>query len=422
MPASARIPAVPRVLILTASIGEGHDLPARVLADGLRGADPGGAVEIVDGVRAMSPFLDAIAHGGSHPRLFELAYWLAVRFPPTRRLQSFLVWHIGHRGLLRAIRRFRPDLIVSTYPGVNHVLARLRARGAVRVPLVSAITDLSALRYWSMPGFALHLVTHEESIPEVRGLAGPETEIVCVRGLTGAAFDDPPAREHARRALGIPGAGPLAVVSGGGWGVGDLEGALRAVLAVPGARAIALCGRSEETKARLEAAFAAEPRVDVWGFTDRMADVLAAADVLVHSTAGLTVLEALACGTRVISYGWGAGHIRVNNRAFAEHGLAEVARTPHELAGALARALAAGPAPRLDLSGLPAAASTVLALVGGRDEAAHGRRGSEDRGAGGDEQHAQGDDAAVQGRAAPALAGEQGGEQDGHDGLDREDR
>lgn len=413
---------MPRVLILTASIGEGHDLPARVLADGLRAADPDGAVQIVDGVRAMGRFLDAVAQSGSDPRLFEVSYWLAVRFPPTRWLQSALVWRLGHRGLLRAIRAFRPDVVVSTYPGVNHVLARLRARGDVRVPLVSAITDLAALRFWSMPGFDLHLVTHEESIPEVRALAGPGTDIVCVRGLTGAAFEHPPARVQARRALGLPEAGPLVAVSGGGWGVGDLEGALRAVLAVPGARAVALCGRSEAARTRLEAAFAREPRVEVWGFTDRMAEVLAAADVLVHSTAGLTVLEALACGTRVISYGWGAGHIRMNNRAFAEHGLAEVARTPQELAGALARALAAGPAPRLDLGGLPEAASAVLALVGGGDEGADGRRGPQHRGAGGDEQHAHADRPAAQGRGAPALAGEQRGEQDGDDGLDREDR
>jgi len=33
--------AAPRVLILSASIGEGHDLPARVIADGLRALRPG---------------------------------------------------------------------------------------------------------------------------------------------------------------------------------------------------------------------------------------------------------------------------------------------------------------------------------------------------------------------------------------------
>ena len=93
-----------------------------------------------------------------------------------------------------------------------------------------------------------------------------------------------------------------------------------------------------------------------------MVEWLAAADVLVHSTAGLTVLEAQMCGTWAISYGWGVGHIRVNNRAYRRWGLADVAAGPEELAAALRRALAA-PRPRdFDFAALPAAADAVLEL------------------------------------------------------------
>ena len=42
-----------RVLILTASVGEGHDLPARTLAEQLRREAPGTEVVIEDGLRAM---------------------------------------------------------------------------------------------------------------------------------------------------------------------------------------------------------------------------------------------------------------------------------------------------------------------------------------------------------------------------------
>ncbi len=45
----------------------------------------------------------------------------------------------------------------------------------------------------------------------------------------------------------------------------------------------------------------------VLGFTDRMPEVLAAADVLVHSTGGVTCLEARAAGTPVVSYGLPVG-------------------------------------------------------------------------------------------------------------------
>jgi hypothetical protein len=89
---------------------------------------------------------------------------------------------------------------------------------------------------------------------------------------------------------------------------------------------------------------------------------MAAADVLVHSTAGLTVREAELCGTWAISYGWGVGHIRINNDAYRRFGLAAVADSPRALEQELTRALAA-PRPRPRAAELPAAADEVLSVL-----------------------------------------------------------
>ena len=69
----------------------------------------------------------------------------------------------------------------------------------------------------------------------------------------------------------------------------------------------------------------------VLGFTDRMPEVLAAADVLVHSTGGVTCLEAMAAGTPVVSYGLPVGHARVNTRAMAALDLVRLANDTSEL-------------------------------------------------------------------------------------------
>jgi UDP-N-acetylglucosamine:LPS N-acetylglucosamine transferase len=99
----------------------------------------------------------------------------------------------------------------------------------------------------------------------------------------------------------------------------------------------------------------------VEGFTEAMSDWLAAADVLVHSTGGLTVLEALLRGCPVVSYGWGRGHIRKHNEAFRRFGLADVADTRAELRPALERALANGRVETTGFDHLDSAASYVLA-------------------------------------------------------------
>ena len=80
---------------------------------------------------------------------------------------------------------------------------------------------------------------------------------------------------------------------------------------------VCLAGRAEESRLRLERAYADEPRVTVLGFIDTMSDLLAAADVLVHSTGGVTCLEALARGCPIVAYGGPSGHTPLLAREMA---------------------------------------------------------------------------------------------------------
>ncbi|HXA53628.1 MAG TPA: glycosyltransferase, partial [Solirubrobacteraceae bacterium] len=92
-----------------------------------------------------------------------------------------------------------------------------------------------------------------------------------------------------------------------------------------------LAGRNEQLQKRLQTTFAREPRVHVYGFTDAMPQLLAAADALVHSTGGVTCLEAKATGTPVVSYGLPVGHARLNTRAMADLALLRLANDTREL-------------------------------------------------------------------------------------------
>lgn len=359
-----------RVLILTASVGEGHDLPARTLADQLRAESPAVDVVIADGLRAMGRLFVLVnerAPGVVFYRmqwLWDAAFLLAVRLAPTRRLTQALVRSAGSRGVLRLVRRVAPDVVVSVYPMTTEVLGALRRRGKLRVPVVAAITDLAAMHYWAAPGVDLHLVTHPESIDEVREVAGAETGVEAVHGLTRPEFAQPVDRREARAALRLPLDGTIVVVSGGGWGVGDLDGAIATALDDADVDLVAcLCGRNDDVRARLLDRYAGNPRVRIVGFTEQMSEWLAAADALIHSTGGLTVLEAYVRGCPTISYGWGRGHIRANNEAFRKHGIADVVGSERELASALRGALGSRRAPGFALAALPSAASLVLSLV-----------------------------------------------------------
>jgi UDP-N-acetylglucosamine:LPS N-acetylglucosamine transferase len=358
------------VLILTASVGEGHDLPARTLAAQLRGERPETEIVMEDGLAAMGRLFVAVNEGA--PRIifyrlqwiYDAAFWLFVRFAPTRRLTQELVGRVGSRGVTRLIEAAKADVVVSTYPMTTEVLGWLRRRGRLETPVCAAITDLAAMHYWAARGVDVHLVTHPESIEEVLQVAGLETEAYCVHGLTAPEFAEPRESAAARRALGLPRDGKVVLVSGGGWGVGDLESAVETALSLDVAEVVCLCGRNGALRDRIQARFRGDERVRVVGFTDRMGDWLAACDALVHSTAGLTVLEAHIRGCPTISYGWGRGHIRLNNEAFRRFGLADVVTSRAALASALRRALTARKPQNLSFASLPSAASLVLARAG----------------------------------------------------------
>jgi processive 1,2-diacylglycerol beta-glucosyltransferase len=325
------------VLILSADVGEGHAAAARALAQQLEASPREVEVTVIDGLAAMGRVLRPVVQDGYRVQLrflpwsYTLVYWMLERIPPVRWLTRWQLCLFGARPLARHIAEHEPDVVVSTYPAVTVVLARLRRTGVVSCPTVATITDLTGLFFWAQGGIDTHLVMYGESLPSVERIAG-EGSARLVRPLISADFLRPRCPLQTRRALGLPEEGRMVVVSGGGWGVGDIEGAVGELCRVPEVSSIVcLAGRNELLHERLTGAFAGEPRVHVYGFTDRMPQLLAAADVLVHSTGGVTCLEARATGTPVVSYGLPVGHARLNTRAMAELDLLRLANDTDEL-------------------------------------------------------------------------------------------
>jgi processive 1,2-diacylglycerol beta-glucosyltransferase len=326
-----------RVLILSADVGEGHAAAARALSEQIGASDQHAEVTVIDGLAAMGPLVRPVVEDGYRVQLrfvpwtYTLVYWLLENILPVRVLARRLLCRLGSRPLARVIAEHEPDVVVSTYPAVTVVLARLRRTGVVRCSTVATITDLTGLFFWAQPGIDMHLVMYGESLSSVERIAG-RGSVQLVRPLISAEFLEPRCSQDARRALGLSEDGRTVVVSGGGWGVGDIAGAVREFTQVPEvSNIVCLAGRNEHLAGKLRDAFAAEPRVRVYGFTDRMPEILAAADVLVHSTGGVTCLEARAAGTPVVSYGLPVGHARLNTRAMAALDLLRLANDTDEL-------------------------------------------------------------------------------------------
>ncbi len=325
-----------RVLILSADVGEGHAAAARALRQQLERCGEPVEVTLIDGLAAMGSMLRSVVEDGYRtqlrvaPKSYSAYYWLLKHAAPVRALTKLALTRLGAPSLSRAIAQYEPDVVVSTYPAITVVLGYMRRRRMLTVPAVATITDMTGLFFWAQRGIDTHLVMYEASVADVERIAGRGSAQV-VRPLIAAEFLEPRDAASARNALGLPRDGHVVVVSGGGWGVGDLAGAVGELERIPDTTVVCVAGRNEEVRRELSERFAASRNVRVLGFTEEMPELLAAADVLVHSTGGVTCLEAMVRGCPVVSYGLPVGHAKLNTRRMADHDLLALASSPAEL-------------------------------------------------------------------------------------------
>lgn len=332
-----------RVLVLTAPVAEGHVAAARTLSEDIRRQHEDAEVIVCDVLPALRRPVRWFLHDAyrwqlqAAPWLFGSLFVVLHRSRVARFVGRGALSLAASKALLRLVRDTRPDVVVSTWPPATTVLGCLRLRGKVRVPVCATITDFAGLELWADKGADLHLVMHESLVSDVERVAGAGSARL-VSPLVSRAFHARRSATDARSALGLPGKGTIVVVSGGGWAVGDLRGAALTALEIEDTFVVCLSGRDPEAHALLEDTFRDEPRVRVLGFTNEMSELLAAADVLVHSTGGVTCLEALARGCPIVAYGAPAGHAPLLAQQMSALGLAAYARSPAELRTALLEA------------------------------------------------------------------------------------
>ena len=195
-------------------------------------------------------------------------------------------------------------------------------------------------------------------------MAGDKTRVAVVHGFTRPEFISPCDPAEARRLLELPAEGKIVLVSGGGWGVGDLSTSIDAALGLDVALVVALCGRNEELRSRLEARLrrrTARPRRRLHGAHERVARRGRRARPLDRRPDGARGLHARLPDDLVRL---GAGpRPRRTTRRFGASGSPRWRARARELLSALSALARRAAAVDLSFAALPSAASLVLALV-----------------------------------------------------------
>ena len=329
---------------------------------------PGAEVEIANGLEAMGKLYSAVVRDGSQvtfrwmPWLFDIQYWLITKFAPTRWLFHHLGYWLGARGLLRLIAEHDPDVVISTYPGVTAVLGMLRENRRLGDP--GAVGDHRPRRPALLgPPRRRPALRHPPGVDRGSREAGRagQRRVDAAADLTRVPDAAHPHATPARRStFPLTRASCSSPAAAGGSATSRARS--QSALSDDDTLVVCITGRNEVAREKLEQRFGDNEQVRVLGFTEQMSDWMAAADAMIHATAGLTVLEAHIRGCPVVSYGFSAGHLRANNAAFERFGLAEVARSEHELESVLRHVTRERRSPDSSFASLPSIASRALTV------------------------------------------------------------
>ncbi|MGI5246138.1 MGDG synthase family glycosyltransferase [Dactylosporangium sp. CA-139066] len=321
-----------RVVVISASVGAGHDGTTRDLAARLR--ERGLRVDCVDVTDVFPLGLGRLLRGTYHGLLLRMPWIYAGLFAIACRFRGAAPIT---RALLRPVRprmrRALPadvDAVVSTYPIASQLLGPLRRDGQLAVPVVTYLTDFAPHPIWLSPGVDVHYVAHETN--RAQALAGSAADVRAGR-LVSAGCGPPSAaaKQRARQRFGLPPDARIALVVAGAWGVGEIAATAADIAATGAAIPVTVCGRNEDLRRRLLRAGTGH----VLGWVDDMPELLHAADVLVENGGGLTALEAMASGLPVLTYRPLPGHGRASAVAMAEAGVSTLVRGRDELGRAL---------------------------------------------------------------------------------------
>lgn len=341
------MPTRPSALLLSGSIGMGHDALAIACSGALR--SQGFQTRTLDAMKLLG------RGGGSAgeavframlaaPGLYDAFYYAALRTGGRlARATDAIARRRLEPALVRQLDAEPADLIVSVFAtGASAVSAITRRYAAMKH--VVFCTDTVPHRLWVHPHVDLYLVTAPVAEQAVLRFQ-PDARVQVVPQPVRPAFYSAPTQAAARITFGVPATERCVLMMSGAWGLGPLAAAGES-LARAGVHVLAVAGRNARLYRELVRAAARQPRLRAFGFSDRIPELMAASDLVITSS-GDTCTEARVVGRPLLLLDVVAGHGRDNLQHELELGEAAVcsARPAEVTRCALAALDRAKPAP-----------------------------------------------------------------------------
>ena len=304
------MPKIPRILVLSASVGAGHLRAAQAVELALREVVPEAAVRNVDVLELTNAAFRRL-YGKSYLDLVNkaphvLGYFYDLLDQPTRNTTGrsradrlrLTVEKLNLRKFIRFLKDEPWDLVINTHFLPAEIIASLRRKGELTLPQVTATTDFETHRLWVNQPCEHYFTATAEGARYLQHWGIPAEQTTATGIPIHPVFAKPKDRAECLARHGLSGDRPIVLQLSGGFGVGPIAKLYSGLLEVARPiQLVAIAGRNEAVKTELEAIVPPpRHRAKVLGFTDQIDEWMAVADLVVSKPGGLTTSETLARG------------------------------------------------------------------------------------------------------------------------------
>jgi processive 1,2-diacylglycerol beta-glucosyltransferase len=320
-----------KALILSISTGQGHHAVGHSLEGELK--KRGIETSFIDAYEYASPALAKVISKGYLAStkyvptiVASKVYDLTQRKNTPSSKASPVKWinYALARELQKYVTLFNPDIIISTHvlsAMLSEVIIGRERTGAVTCGIV---TDFTAHPMWQNARSLDCIITPSVLLEYQMLKKGIKEEKLFALGIPlKPVFSEVPAvKAEARRKIGLDSEMHTILIMGGSMGHGKIAAAIQRIdrLKLP-LQVIAVCGNNQRLFKRINGR-KYKKTVKVYGWTDKVAELMDAADAIITKPGGITTSESLAKGLPIIMQDPIAGHEERNAEFLQNNGLA----------------------------------------------------------------------------------------------------
>jgi len=326
-----------RVLVVSGSAGHGHVKAGEAVTAALQERHPHLVVEHWDALDHMPRWYATLYRGSylwlvdRHPHLWRRVYESSDRTHPW--LGHVLTRWAGGR-FVADVAAFRPDLVLCTHFLAPEVLSAAIARGKIDVRVEIVVTDHDAHRSWHWPHVRHAHVASEVIAGRFRLKYGMPAQAVTVTGIpVRKPFGEVRDVTATRARYGLDPQRPTMLFLSGGFAAGPVREAIAGLWARrPDLQVFAVCGTNQRIRRAIERLDRpAGALLHALGFVPDVPDLMAASDLVVSKSGGITTSECMALGRPMLVSGHIAGQEERNADAIMEAGAGVRALSADEL-------------------------------------------------------------------------------------------